>query len=364
MIQPYKNFFIFAALLFLASCSRHKGPERLLPPESVIIRGDMGPQDSGAKKALPFWAQTKGDGVYKIGKPYKVNGVWYFPAENPNYDEIGFAAPYPKTFQGKRTANGEIYNEDALTGCHKTLPLPSVVRVTNLFNNKSVILRINDRGPFVNDRLIDISEKAATLLEFPKDETPKVRIEILSQESKEAVESLQKPVTTAASEASPLLAKQQPKLEENEEIVNSLEAPVETLDEAPSTESPPMTEEALFDPVISQQPAPAAQEVYPPAQEKSAFPPAPEESLAPVEQITPPGETFYVQAGVFGNPKNAEKLAEKLGSIGSVKSTEITIRGRSLNRVRVGPFTSIGDADRALEQVRDLNLPDARVVAQ
>ncbi|MDC0349346.1 SPOR domain-containing protein, partial [Alphaproteobacteria bacterium] len=135
----------------------------------------------------------------------------------------------------------------------------------------------------------------------------------------------------------------------------------ETSPEQPSTKE---SEEALFDTVTSQQTAPPTQESYPPAQEKSALPPSPEESFAPVEQVAPPGETFYVQAGVFGNPKNAQKLAQKLESIGSVESAEITIKGRDLNRVRVGPFTSIGDADRALEQVKGLNLPDARVVAQ
>jgi len=87
-------------------------------------------------------------GVYKVGNPYQIDGVWYYPQEQPDYDETGIASWYGPTFYGKNTANGEVYDGNALTAAHRTLPLPVNVRVTNLENGKSIIVRVNDRGPY------------------------------------------------------------------------------------------------------------------------------------------------------------------------------------------------------------------------
>jgi len=101
-------------------------------------------------------------GIHKTGNPYKVGGRWYTPMPFKNgYDETGVASWYGRDFDGKATANGEIYDMHALSAAHKTLPLPTLVRVTNLENGRSVIVRVNDRGPFVKDRLIDLSYAAA-----------------------------------------------------------------------------------------------------------------------------------------------------------------------------------------------------------
>lgn len=113
----------------------------------------------------------------KVGNPYKVAGVWYYPKEEPYYDETGHASWYGKDFHGKLTANGEIYNMNALTAAHKTLPMPSYVKVTNLENGRSIILRVNDRGPFVAGRLIDVSRRGAQLLGFQKQGVTRVRIQ-------------------------------------------------------------------------------------------------------------------------------------------------------------------------------------------
>jgi rare lipoprotein A len=102
--------------------------------------------------------------VFKIGKKYKIKGKYYFPKKNLYYNKTGIASWYGPKFHGKITANGEVYDQYALTAAHRTLPLPSAVKVTNLENNKSIILRINDRGPYVNDRIIDLSSKAADIL--------------------------------------------------------------------------------------------------------------------------------------------------------------------------------------------------------
>src|ERR1700691_997206 len=105
---------------------------------------------------------------YRVGQPYKIDGVWYYPKADWSYDEKGVASWYGKPFHGRRTANGEIFNLHALSAAHRTLPMPVVVKVTNLDNGRSLKLRVNDRGPFVgtDDRIIDVSKRAAKLLGF------------------------------------------------------------------------------------------------------------------------------------------------------------------------------------------------------
>ena len=121
--------------------------------------------------------------IYKIGKKYNVGGKYYYPKKDLYYNKTGIASWYGPKFHGKLTANGEIYNQYALTAAHKTLPLPSAVKVTNLKNNKSIVLRINDRGPFVNDRIIDLSSKAADILDLKREGTGLVRVQILKDKS-------------------------------------------------------------------------------------------------------------------------------------------------------------------------------------
>tara|TARA_Y100000287_G_scaffold152306_1_gene128103 strand:- start:584 stop:1522 length:939 start_codon:yes stop_codon:yes gene_type:complete len=121
--------------------------------------------------------------IYKIGKKYNVGGKYYYPKKDLYYNKTGIASWYGPKFHGKLTANGEIYNQYALTAAHKTLPLPSAVKVTNLKNNKSIVLRINDRGPFVNDRIIDLSSKAADILDLKREGTGLVRVQILREKS-------------------------------------------------------------------------------------------------------------------------------------------------------------------------------------
>ena len=129
--------------------------------------------------------------VFKIGKKYEIKGKYYFPKKDLYYNKTGIASWYGPKFHGKTTANGEVYNQYALTAAHRTLPLPSAVKVTNLENNISVILRINDRGPYVNDRIIDLSSKAADILGLKKKGTGLVRVTVLKDKS-ETLEELAK----------------------------------------------------------------------------------------------------------------------------------------------------------------------------
>lgn len=120
---------------------------------------------------------------YKPLEPYEIRGVRYYPREDYGYDETGISSWYGPGFHGKQTANGEIYDQMALTAAHKTLPLPSCVRVTNLENGQSVVLRVNDRGPFHGERIIDVSQRAAQLLGFEEQGTARVRVQMLGDVS-------------------------------------------------------------------------------------------------------------------------------------------------------------------------------------
>ncbi len=115
-------------------------------------------------------------GVGKVGRPYEINGIWYTPKYQPEYDETGLASWYGEAFDGKPTATGEAFDMMALSAAHKTLPLPSLVEVTNLDNGKSITLRVNDRGPFVDGRIIDLSKGAAEELGMLRAGVAKVRV--------------------------------------------------------------------------------------------------------------------------------------------------------------------------------------------
>jgi rare lipoprotein A len=119
-------------------------------------------------------------GIYKLGNPYQIAGRWYYPEYDPAYDRVGIASWYGEPFHGRQTANGEIFDRDMVTAAHPTLPLPSLVRVVNLQNRRELVVRVNDRGPFVDDRLIDLSQEAARQLDFEGKGLARVRVQFVS----------------------------------------------------------------------------------------------------------------------------------------------------------------------------------------
>lgn len=119
----------------------------------------------------------RGGGREQIGKPYTVAGKTYYPTAHPKEVQVGRASWYGAAFHGRLTANGEVYDMNHLTAAHKTMPLPSYARVTNLENGRSLIVRVNDRGPFADDRVIDLSKRAADLLDYSHGGTAKVKVE-------------------------------------------------------------------------------------------------------------------------------------------------------------------------------------------
>jgi len=134
------------------------------------------PRVSYGKSSLP-----RGGGRDQIGRPYMVRGKMYYPKEDKNYSKVGYASWYGDAFHGRLTANGEVYDQTHLTAAHPTMPLPSYARVTNVANGRSVIVRVNDRGPYANNRLIDLSRSAAEMLDYARMGTAKVKVEYVGR---------------------------------------------------------------------------------------------------------------------------------------------------------------------------------------
>ena len=162
-----------ATCLALANCaSSNKFASRVDPKYGV----------SSSPRVVAFGEPVpKGGGTYRVGKPYVVAGRTYVPEEDVNYRAEGMASWYGDDFHGRLTANGEVFDMGSLTAAHPTLPMPSYARVTNLSNGKSLIVRVNDRGPYHGNRLIDVSNKAAELLEFKGNGVAKVRVEYVGR---------------------------------------------------------------------------------------------------------------------------------------------------------------------------------------
>jgi rare lipoprotein A len=162
-----------AACLVLANCaSSDKFASRVDPKYGV----SSSPRVVALGDPVP-----KGGGTYRVGKPYTVAGRVYVPEEDTGYREEGLASWYGDDFHGRLTANGEVFDMASLTAAHPTLPMPCYARVTNLSNGKSLIVRVNDRGPYHGNRLMDVSSRAAELLEFKGNGIARVRVEYVGR---------------------------------------------------------------------------------------------------------------------------------------------------------------------------------------
>ncbi len=175
---------------------------------SVLLAGCVRPGGGGgnrpdlSKKVVSYGQKVpKGGGHYKIGKPYQIANKWYRPRENTRYDKVGTASWYGDLFHGRKTANGEVFDMDALTAAHPTLPLPTLVEVTNLANGRSLVVRVNDRGPYKHNRLIDLSRKAATILGFKKKGTARVRVRYVGRAPLNGDDSFEKRVLARTMQA-------------------------------------------------------------------------------------------------------------------------------------------------------------------
>jgi rare lipoprotein A len=184
-----------ATCLLLANCaSSGKFASRVDPKYGV----SSSPRVVGFGEPVP-----KGGGTYRVGKPYTVAGRVYVPEEDPNYRAEGMASWYGDDFHGRLTANGEVFDMTSLTAAHPTLPIPSYARVTNVRNGKSLIVRVNDRGPYHGNRLIDVSNRAAELLEFKANGVARVRVEYVGRAPLEGSDDRQLLATLRTGEPAP-----------------------------------------------------------------------------------------------------------------------------------------------------------------
>jgi rare lipoprotein A len=267
-------------------------------------------------------------GVYKIGQPYQVDNVWYYPREQPDYDETGIASWYGPTFYGHHTANGEMYDGNALTAAHKTLPMPVNVRVTNLENGKSLIVRVNDRGPYARGRIIDLSKRAAELLDVVETGTARVRVTYIGRADINGAP----PQETPPEIASALPAAPTAKVD------------TEALGIVPGAKTAPPGK-------TNKMPTAAI-----PSQLFADNQPDGKLTRVPV----PPVTHLYVQLGAFSNLNNAKVLLAKVG--GDLRISTLQRGGQTLYRVRSAPLASVADADAALARITGAGANDAHIV--
>lgn len=318
--RVYRNFicFILAFILsglFMTGCTQ------------IELASHIGKKLSGSS--------VQSVGTYKVGSPYTIGGRRYYPAVNYNYDKTGIASWYGPNFHGKKTANGEVFDQNELTAAHKTLPLPSIVRVTNLGNGRSLIVRVNDRGPYAHGRIIDMSKRSAELLGFRRQGVAKVRVQVLEAESKQ--------VTAVAKSG---------------RDTSGMEVPMNR----PSYKSPDI-QTASTQPQRGQ--ATKYASVNRPQTVKSVpghirdgrFYPDPVVSNYPVTSQS----NIFVQTGAFSTRESAMKSASSLDSYGRAQISSVIVNGEKYYRVRF-PAGNVTAADALMGRLTQGGYKNALIV--
>ncbi len=310
----------------------------------------------------------RGTGIYKVGNPYQINGVWYYPKEDPNYDETGIASWYGDQFHGRATANGEIFDMNEVTAAHTTLPMPSLARVTNLENGRSIVVRVNDRGPYVNSRVIDLSRRSAQLLGFERQGTAKVRVQYLSQAP--LIGAPDGSVAVASAQA-----QNQARSAGDERPAASPRAAVEAESLPPPPGARPAQTaqgqrriEGQVVPAGNNSGQPGAMQILA-AQNQAATTPSanPNAELASQQvQVAPVrgGQNIFVQVGAFTQHDNASRIAAAISGYGRVAITSRIVNNQEFFRVRLGPFDQVANADAALQQMLAIGQTNARIVVE
>jgi rare lipoprotein A len=318
---------VAAAAILVVGCSSSPTPQ----PAPTKSAGISGPGDFSRphKDGAPWWEvdvssipdaiPTPHHGPFKAN-PYTVLGKTYYPiGDGRNYRATGTASWYGTKFHGQPTANGEKYDLYGMSAAHKTLPLPSYVRVTNLDNGKNVVLRVNDRGPFYSDRIIDLSFAAAKKLGYAESGTARVKVEGIDPEQWWAERGRPAPMVLA-----------QPQKVSSKPAAAALAQPVERY-------------------------------TPPPAQHAGATVPV---ELEAADRPTTTGNGVYLQVGAFANPDAAQLLRDKLSSMTAapVVVSSVVHQEQILHRVRLGPIDSTDEAAQLEQSVRLANLGNPRRV--
>ncbi|MBN9489317.1 MAG: septal ring lytic transglycosylase RlpA family protein [Alphaproteobacteria bacterium] len=302
---------------------------------------------------------TASRGAYKVGNPYTIDGTTYVPREEFNHTETGMASWYGPGFHGRNTANGEVYNQSERTAAHRTLQMPSVVRVTNLDNGRSTTVRINDRGPYARSRILDVSRATAEELGMIGAGTAHIRIDQLSAESM-AVKDV------AISGGGPA---------EQEAAIARVESGRGTPPPATAVaQAPPPAPEPSRTVAPPPAPSPPPQQASPPRPAEQLVWATPPAGAPPPRPAGPSGPTiaslsphtpggYYVQAGAFSTMTNAERQRGLIASYGATEISQAQSGGREVFRVRLGPYTTSDAAGIVADRLKRSGYGDARVVA-
>lgn len=316
----------------------------------ALAKDKRPPEGRGALPAANITGVS--DAPVTLGEPFKVGDVTYRPEDRADYDDVGYATAYVEPPQGNATANGEAFNPNAITAAHRTLPLPSYVEVTSLETGRTILVRVNDRGPFSNDRLIDLSDGAARQLGIAGARRTPVRVRRVNPPQQERAV-----------------------LRQGGSAAERLESPVMMLTalrrKLGITPTPPMAVAATAPKPPNPAPTAIASAPIPPSAVEQAEP-APKlavtnEGLAadvvatsrPANKSSTPaiiaGGKWFVQLGAFSNKPRAEALAKRAGA-------RVDAVG-SLFRVRFGPFANEAAANESLRSIKAKGYPEARILS-
>ncbi len=317
--QSLSRYFIIACLVAVTACS--SGTDTALNDKS-------GYYDSNAPKVEK----------QRIGRPYQIAGRWYTPAIDDSYDEIGIASWYGPGFDGRPAANGEIFDENKVSAAHKTLPLPSYVQVTNLDNGKQLYVRINDRGPFVDDRIIDLSKKAAELLGSKNTGVARVRVRVAPPPYN---------VTLLTPDGRKIVGTHRQLPRKNTMIASNqpTQDPIETA--SIQRGNLPLYQGVSHN-NTGNKPSRVVDNNIPKYTDNTSTPPL--------------NDRYAVKIGVFSDTNNISNLQRNLSSLGTVQVTPIYRNGKILSQVSLEGYKTHQEALNTVDALNQLGINDAIVI--
>lgn len=345
-----------AAALLLASCGiappRIAGSQK---PKEKFSTAEYGP----ASPKLAAVALAPKGGYYKVGGAYSVAGRTYIPSDNPRYSAVGLASWYGDAFHGRLTANGEVYDVASVTAAHPTMPLPSYARVTNLSNGRSMIVRVNDRGPFARDRIIDVSPTVASMLGFKDAGTARVKVDYVGPAQLDANDEAMLLASYRANGTTdgPLLAmnEERPRVVKAATKVQNPADRFAVFDDEPDGAAP-----------IDLAPAAGGDNLAPLILRTSASSSyaATDDGTAGQRAAALLASRAVVQVGVFGDPSNASRVAREFSRFGRIATAETKSGDHVLKAVRVVVDSGDVEPETVVAAANAAGLNDAFVISR
>lgn len=318
MLRKVFSIVLLGLAVSLAGCSSNKSTKplgsRAFAAKPLPSKNRFGESLAGfAGNGSPYFKGTgkipRGGGKFHVGKPYQVAGKWFTPKVQPGYDRKGAASWYGEAFHRRKTSNGEYFDMHMMTAAHPTLPLPSYAKVTNLETGTTIVVRINDRGPFVGTRIIDLSKRSAEALDFKSKGKANVRVQWIGNA----------PLNDQGSHLAMMNKRAQ-----SGASMNTLVAAAGGSTKRGNVQVAEVKnsgfQQASFD--------------------------------APKKKLRARGEAQIVQVGAFKSLEGAEQARAALAAIGPVQVYEWETANGPLYKVQLGPFISLVGADEALDAVR------------